>query len=137
MAQFCHWLHYPLVPTCSQLLSALLHRLEPLRFVPVAIRKFPHMPRKPGLGMCGSHPILCVLSAPPPVQARGEKFKTISRTAAESRRPGDHRQVVKRESQTERELLRGAAQAGASRLGFKSDHRYIRRREGGREGDFN
>ena len=52
------------VPTCSQLLSVLLHRLEeagpPLRFVPVVFRKFPHMPRKPG--MCGSY--VCCLHHP-------------------------------------------------------------------------
>ena len=70
---------------------------EPSRYL--AIRKFPHMPRKPGwYVLCVAPILLCMLSprqrAQPP--APGEKFKTISRTAAtgsqagrEKARPGE------------------------------------------------
>ena len=85
---------------------------EPPRYL--AIRKFPHMPRKPGwyvLGLVGlpSTSVCCLprQRAQPP--APGEKFKTISRTAATTTGSGSWLTGWKGESQTRRELLRGAA----------------------------
>ena len=77
------------VPTCSQLLSVLLHRLEPLRFVPVAFRKFPHMPRKPG--MCGSY-VCCRPGARnlKPFPGRRETWRDLGRLR-EERKPDQER----------------------------------------------
>ena len=109
-AEFCHCLLHHRVPTWSQLLSVLLHRLESLQ----GTWRLESSPicRESLAGMCcvGLPSSVCCLPrqrAQPP--APGEKFKTISRTAATTTGSDSWLTGWEGESQTRRELLRGAA----------------------------